>query len=159
MADSKVDIVLMKIEEHISDAFSHIPVQIRKWGINNIIQGSFSFLFGWKDDGKAVKLAATDAGALKTASVGAGLDTIDAKTGWAPLSEGSAIAFDQQAQRVEVTPTGYDLLIRLSKDGVTFGDQILCYANQMRQLDVATHSFKLQASGPNQARYTIVGMW
>ena len=159
MTDSKVDVVLMRLEEHIGTGFSHIPDKIRRWGMNNILQASLSFLFAWKDDNTTVKVRATDAGAIKVASVGAGLSRVDVKTGYANQTESAALVFDSQAQRLEVTLTDYNMWIRLSPDGVTWGDQILCIADRTTVLDIATLAVKVQAYAISAAGYAIVGEW
>jgi len=159
ISDAKVDVVLQRIEELIGDEIKVIPEHVKRYGVNNIFQRCFSYLFGWKSDGKPVKLAATIAGALKIASVGAGLEKTEWKTGVATETLSSGIAFSQIISRVEVACEGYDMYIMPSPDGVTFYDGIRCFANQRNSFDIAMHSFKVLKAGLNDVEYEITGVW
>lgn len=148
---------MMRIEENLSSAFSHVPVQIRRWGIKNILTGSFAFLFGWKTDGTPTKIEATDTGALKVANVGMGLSTVESEAIFAVTALSSAVTFSAVQQRIEVMPVDYPIYISTSVDGVTFQEELYCYGNQRNTFDIACLAFKHRRAGINNVDAVVNG--
>lgn len=159
ISDARVDIVLQRIEEEIGEELNLIPEHVRRYGVNNIFTRVFSYLLGWKSDGKPVKLGATIGGALKIASVGAGLEKTEQKTGVATSAVSTAIAFSQIVSRVDVVVVDYPMYIYPSPDGVTFYSALRCLPDVRNIFDISMHSFKVQRAGVNDVNYEIVGEW
>ncbi|GAH62248.1 unnamed protein product, partial [marine sediment metagenome] len=126
--DARVDIVLQRIEENIGEELDLIPSHIRRYGVNNIFTRVFGYLFGWKSDGKPVKLGATEAGSLKVATTGAGLEAYERNPttnmdGWIAIA-GVAVkteTFSNVMSVIDVLTKGFELYAEFSVDGVTWG--------------------------------------
>ena len=157
--DARVEVVLQRIEEKIGDEIKVIPEHIRRFGVNNIFQRTFSYLLGKKSSGEYVQLQATQAGALKVASVGAGLEKVERKTGVATDTLSSAVSFSTTVSRIEVIAVDYDVYLYPSPDGVTFYDAIRCLTGIRNVFDVSVKAFKVKRAGINDSEYEVVGMW
>ena len=157
--DARVDVVVQRIEEKIGDEIKVIPEHIKRYGVNNIFQRTFSYLLGKKSSGEYVQLQATQAGALKVASVGAGLEKTERKTGVATDTLSSAIFFNQTVSRIHVIAVDYDIYIYPSPDGVTFYDPLRCITGSPNVFDLSIRAFKVQRAEANDSDYEIVGMW
>ena len=140
---------------NISD-FDHRPSQVRQWFTNNIIRPMFSYLVGWADT-KAVMLRATAGGVLKTASVGSGLEHVEAKTGTATDTESAAIKFSDTVSRVRIIANDYDMYFRPSRDSVNYEDQIHIKHDVEQSFDITCASFKVQRYDTNDVDYEIEG--
>ena len=159
ISDAKVDIVLQRIEEKLGDELNVIPQHVRRYGVNNIFQRTFAYLLGWKSDGVPTKLAATMTGALKIASVGAGLEKMESKTGIATDTLSGAKVFSQLVSRLDIYVKEYDMWLYTSPDGVTFYGPIRCLKDIRNIFDISTHSFKVQRAEINDVEYEVVGEW
>lgn len=159
ISDARVDVVLQRIEEDIGEELNVIPGRVRRYGVNNIFTRVFSYLLGWKSDGKPVKLAATIGGAMKVASVGAGLEKTEQKTGIATNVVSAAVAFSQIVSRVDAIVVDHPMYIYPSPDGVTFYGAMRCLPDVRNIFDISMHSFKVQRAGINDVSYEIVGEW
>jgi len=157
--DAKVDVVVQRIEEKIGDEINVIPKHVRRYGVNNIFQRTFSYLLGKKSSGEYVQLQATQAGALKIASVGAGLEKTETKTGVATGMLSSAVSFSQTVSRVEVIPVDYDIYFYPSPDGVTFYDAIRCLTGIRNVFDISVKAFKVKRADINDSEYEVIGEW
>lgn len=159
ISDAKVDVVLQRIEEPIGAELKVIPEHVRRYGVNNIFQRTFSYLFGWMSDGRPVKLAATLAGALKIASVGAGLEKTERKTGTGTDTLSAAVVFTQVISRVDVVVDTYKMHLYPSPDNVTFYDPVLCIPGVHNVYDIAMKAFKVLRADINDVEYNVVGEW
>ncbi len=157
--DARVDVVLQRIEEKIGDEIKVIPEHIKRYGVNNIFQRTFSYLLGRKSSGEYVQLQATQAGALKIASVGAGLEKTERKTGVATDTLSNAVSFSQTVSRVDIIAVDYDIYFYPSPDGVTFYDAIRCLTGVRNVFDIAVKAFKVKRADINDSDYEVVGMW
>ena len=157
--DAKVDVVVQRVEEKIGDEINVIPKHVRRYGVNNIFQRTFSYLLGKKSSGEYVQLQATQAGALKVASVGAGLERTERKTGVATDTLSSAVTFTYTVSRVDIIAVDYDIYFYPSPDGVTFYDAIRCLTGVRNIFDISVKAFKVKRAGINDSEYEIVGMW
>lgn len=157
--DAKVDIVLQRIEEDIGDEIDVEPKHVRRYGVNNIFNRTFSYLVAKLASGKFSFLQATVGGALKVASVGAGLERTESKTGVATDTLSGAIDFTQAISRVDVYVEDYDMYLRPSPDGVSFYDGLRCLPGIRNVFDMAMKSFKVERAGINDVDYEIVGAW
>lgn len=167
--DARVDVVVQRVEEDIGDELDLIPTHIRRYGVNNIFQRVFSYLLGWKADGKPVKLAATAAGSLKVAATGAGLEASERNPtsdtdGWIALSGSTAKTelFTAEVSVVDIMSKDYDLYVQLSGDNVTFQPKKLMRGsiNHMKSVDFVTLSAKFlnaDTDGAHNASFEIVG--
>jgi len=157
--DARVDVVVQRIEEKIGDEIKVIPKHVRRYGVNNIFQRTFSYLLGRKSSGEYVQLQATQAGALKVASVGAGLEKTERKTGVATDVLSSAVTFNNIVSRVDVIAVDYDIYFYPSPDGVTFYDAIRCLTGVRNVFDISVKAFKVKRADVNDSDYEVVGMW
>ena len=157
--DARVDVVVQRIEEKIGDEIKVIPEHIKRYGVNNIFQRTFSYLLGRKSSGEYVQLQATQAGALKIASVGAGLEKTERKIGVATDTVSSAITFTTTVSRVDVIAVDYDIYFYPSPDGVTFYDPLRCVTGLRNVFDISVKAFKVQRADVNDSDYEVVGMW
>jgi len=155
--EARVDIILQRVDEDIGDELDVHPKRIRRYGVNNIFTRVFGYLFGWKSDGKPIKLQATSAGALKIADVGAGLEEVEVKKGIATSTLSSAVNFSESVSKVRIISKDYGFYLYPSKDGVTFYDSILVKDNADFYVDITCISFKVKRSGKNDAQYRIEG--
>jgi len=157
--DAKVDVVVQRIEEKVGDEINVIPKHVRRYGVNNIFQRTFSYLLGKKSSGEYVQLQATASGALKIASVGAGLEKTERKTGVATDILSSAVTFNNIVSRVDVIAVDYDIYFYPSPDGVTFYDAIRCLTGVRNVFDISVKAFKVQRADVNDTDFEVVGMW
>lgn len=159
ISDARVDVVLQRIEEDIGSEIDVIPKHVRRYGINNIFQRGFSYLIARTSDGKYAQLHATKAGVLKVASVGAGLERTERKTGVATVDESGAIAFGQVISRLDVFVEDYDMYLAMSPDGNTFYPPLRCIPGVRNIFDMVVKSFKVTRAGINDVNYEVVGEW
>ena len=157
--DARVDIVVQRIEEDIGEEINVIPSHVRRYGVNNIFQRTFSYLLARKSSGKYVQLQATQAGALKIASVGAGLEKAERKTGVATDTLSSAVSFSNTVSRVDVIAVDYDIYFYPSPDGVTFYDAIRCITGIRNVFDLSVKAFKVKRADINDSDYEVIGEW
>jgi len=157
--EARVDVILQRIDEDIGDELNVHPKYVRRYGVNNIFTRVFSYLLGWKTDGKPIKLRATTSGALKVASVGAGLEKTERKTGVATDTLSSAVTFNQVVSRVEVIPVDYDIYFYPSPDGVTFYDGVRCITDERNIFDLSVKAFKVKRADINDSDYEVIGEW
>jgi len=157
--DARVDVVVQRIEEKVGDEINDIPKHVRRYGINNIFQRTFSYLLAKLSSGKYIQLQATQAGALKVASVGAGLEKTERKTGVATDTLSSAVSFSQTVSRVDVIPVDYDIYFYPSPDGVTFYDAIRCLTGVRNIFDISVKAFKVKRADINDSDYEVIGEW
>jgi len=157
--DAKVDVVVQRIEEKVGDEINVIPKHVRRYGVNNIFQRTFSYLLGKKSSGEYVQLQATASGALKTASVGAGLEKTERKTGVATDTISSAITFTNTVSRVDIIAVDYDIYFYPSPDGVTFYDPLRCLTGIRNVFDLSVKAFKVKRADVNDSDYEIIGEW
>jgi len=157
--DARVNVVVQRIEEKVGDEINVIPKHVRRYGVNNIFQRTFSYLLGRKSSGEYVQLQATASGALKIASVGAGLEKTERKTGVATSTLSSAISFNQTVSRIHVIAVDYDIYFYPSPDGVTFYDPLRCITGSPNVFDLSVKAFKVQRAEVNDSDYEVVGMW
>ena len=155
--DAKVDVVLQRIEENLGDELETQPKHIRRYGVNNIFTRTFSYLFGWKADGKPVKLSATATGAMKIASVGAGLEHTSRKEGIATDIKSAFITFTEIQSRLDIFVKDYDMWLHTSADGTTEEEALRCLPNIRNIFDIATKGFKVKRAGGNDVEYEVVG--
>ena len=155
--DAKVDVVLQRIEEDIGEEIDVIPSHVRRFGVNNIFTRTLSYLFGWKADGKPIKIAATATGAMKTASVGAGLEHTSRKEGIATDTISAFITFTEIQSRLDVFVKDYDMWLHTSIDGSTEEEALRCLPNIRNIFDIATKAFKVKRAGINDVEYEVVG--
>ena len=157
--DARVDVVVQRIEEKVGDEINVIPKHVRRYGINNIFQRTFAYLLAKLSSGKYIQLQATQAGALKVASVGAGLEKTETKTGVATDTLSSAITFSNTVSRIDVIAIDYDIYLYPSPDGVTFYDPLRCITGIRNVFDLSVKAFKIKRADINDSEYEVVGMW
>jgi len=157
--DAKVDVVVQRVEEKVGEEINVIPKHVRRYGVNNIFQRTFSYLLAKLSSGKYIQLQATQAGALKVASVGAGLEKTERKTGTATSTLSSAVSFSQTVSRIDVIAVDYDIYLYPSPDGVTFYDAIRCLTGIRNVFDLSVKAFKVKRAEANDSDYEVVGMW
>lgn len=157
--DAKVDVVLQRIEEDVGDEVSVIPAKIRRYGVNNIFQRTLSYLFGWTDDDKPMKLRTTSAGWLKVAtSAGTAYEYAERLTGIAVAAKSSFIAFTPAVSKVDVFVKDWDMWFITSRDGVSEQGAIRCLPNIRNVFEITCTHFKVQRAVANDVEYEVVGM-
>jgi len=157
--DARVDVVLQRIEEDVGDEVAVHPTHIRRYGVNNIFQRTFSYLFGWTDANKPMKLACTAAGWLKVASsAGTVYEHAERKTGIAVLAKSSFIAFANGVGKVDVFVKDFDMWFVTSTDGVTEEGAIRCLPNIRNVFEITCTHFKVQRADVNDVEYEVVGI-
>ena len=159
MSDAEVEVVLQRIEEDVGDEFPLIPEGIRRYGVNNIFQRTLSYLIGKTSAGKYKPLVSTVGGVLKVASVGAGLERSEIKTGTALAALSAAIEFAQVVSRLHIGCTDYELYVYHSPDGVTFYGPLHCYDYYPNIFDISCKAIKVQRAEANDVDYDIAGLW
>jgi len=159
VSDAKVDVVLQRLEEKIGDEIDVEPKHVRRYGVNNIFQRVFAYLLAKKSDGKYIQLQSTIGGALKVASVGAGLEFSEIKTGTALAALSAAIEFEQVVSQLHVGCTDYELYVYHSPDGVTFYGPLHCYDYYPNIFDISCKAIKVQRAEANDVDYDIAGLW
>lgn len=156
---AKVEEVLQRIEEELGDEIEVIPQHVRRYGITNLFSRVFSYLLAKKSDGKYIQLQATIAGALKVASVGAGLEKSEVLTGTATDTLSAAIPFTQAVSRLHVGCTSYELLLYHSPDEVTYYGPIRCYDFYPNIFDISCKAIKVIRGEVNDVDYEVAGLW
>ncbi len=167
--DARVDVILQRINEDIGNEIDVEPTHIRRYGVNNIFQRVFSYLLGWKADGKPVKLAATMAGVLKTAATGAGLEAMERNPtsdtdGWITIVAAviKTETFSEVMSVVDIMTKSNELYVQLSADGITFQGKKLLRGdiNHMKSVDFSCKSVRIinvDQTGANDGSYEVVG--
>jgi len=147
------------IENDFHEDLDFDPPQPVRFYISNIFQRTFARLIGFF--GKIPKrIQCTSAGILKVAPTGTGFDDNDTKSGNAPDTYGSALVFDKICSRIDVWIWNNDAIIKRTKDGVTWDDEIEIPANTYYSFDCTTHSINIKnKTGGSIARYQIVGWY
>ena len=153
--DAKVDVVLQRIEESIGDELDVIPQKIRRYGVNNIFQRTFSYMLGWNLTGKAKKLLCTTAGVLKVADVGSGLEHVEVETGTATNVLSASSILNYIGSKVRVVAINNALLVFTSIDGITFEEPIYIEKGGDRTFDIVIKAFKTIRYGLNDADYRV----
>lgn len=136
--------------------FKHRPDQIRQWFTNNIIRPMFGYMVGWTGT-HAVMLRCTTTGFLKIASVGAGLDRVEAFAGAALAAESVGIDFSEIVSKVRIIANTHDMYFRPSRDGTNYEDQVHIIAGDAVTLDMTCASFMVQRYGINDVNYEVEG--
>ncbi len=157
--DAKVDVVLQRIEEDVGDEVAVQPTHVRRYGVNNIFQRTFAYLFGWTDQGKPIKLAATAAGWLKVAaSSGAVYEHAERHTGIAVDAKSSWVAFTNGVAKVDVFVKDFDMWFISSINGVSEEGAIRCLPNIRNVFEITCTHYKVQRADVNDVEYEIVGV-
>lgn len=157
--DAKVEVVLQRIEEDVGEEIDVVPSHVRRYGVNNIFSRVFSYLVAKKSNGKYTQLQATIGGALKIASVGAGLEKTEKKTGVAVAALSAQVNFTQIVSRVDIFVDTHEMYISPSPDGNVFYDALRCIPGVRNIFDISMKSFKVQRAELNDVDYEIVGEW
>jgi len=155
--DAEINRVTQRIDEDLISDLKQYPTSIKRWFVDNVFMRTFSYMMGFTEDGNVKKLKCTAAGVMKVAAGGSGFEFVEVKTGIAGATESTNISFSSPVSRIRVVSTDYDMLIRPSRDGVVFQDQIMVFAGRDFQLDLVVHSFRVQRFGINDAIYRIEG--
>lgn len=157
--DARVDVVLQRIEEDVGDEVKVEPTHIRRYGVNNIFQRTFAYLFGWTDEGKPIKLAATAAGWLKVAAIaGTPYQHAERKTGIAEVGKSNWVQFDNGVGKVDVYVKDYDMWFISSINGSQEEGAIRCLPNIRNVFEITCNYFRVQRADVNDVEYEIVGM-
>lgn len=167
--DAKVDVVLQRVEERINDEIDAEPKHIRRYGVNNIFQRSFSYMLGKLTTGKFKFIEVTSAGALKIAVSGTAIEEIKRNPtsdtdGWIEIGGASEITeeFENPMSIIDIDSKGYELYIQYSSDGVAFSNKVLIRGdiNMSKSIDLSTKAVKLSnvvTDGTEDASYQITG--
>jgi len=157
--DARVDVVLQRIEEDVGDEVAVEPTHIRRYGVNNIFQRTFAYLFGWNDADKPIKLRANAAGWLKVVTSGVGaFEHSERKTGIAVAAKSSFIAFTNGVGKVDVYVKDFDMWFITSIDGVVEEGAIRCLPNIRNVFEITCTHFKVQRAAVNDVEYEVVGV-
>ena len=157
--DAKVDVVLQRIEEDVGGGIDVHPTHVRRYGVNNIFQRTLSYLFGWTEAGKPIKLRATSAGWLKVVTSGVGaFEHAERLTGIAVAAKSAFIAFANGVGKVDVYVKDFDMWFITSVDGVTEEGAIRCLPNIRNTFEITCTHFKVQRADVNDVEYEIVGV-
>ena len=156
--EARVDVVLQRVEEEISDEINVYPTKVRRYGVNNIFQRTFAYLLGWQSNGKPIKVGATAGGLLKVAVSGAGFEDIDTLTGTATANWSSSLSFAWTPNRIRFEALDYPYIAKFSKDGVTWSDEIYVDGDMPRDFDINARYVKVRRYGGTDAQYWIIGM-
>ena len=159
ISDAHVDVVLQRIDEEVGNELDVIPRGVRRYGVNNIFQRTLSYLIGKTSVGTFKPLVSTVGGVLKVASVGAGLERSEIKTGTALAAVSDAIVFTQVVSRLHVGCSEYELYIYHSPDGTTFYGPLHCYDYYPNIFDISCKAIKVQRAEANDVDYDIAGLW
>jgi len=126
---------------------------------SNVLFQSLSYLVAQADIGFKL-LKCTDEGALLTSPVGGGYDRDEVKSGNAPDSYGSAIAFSQKCTRIDILTWDYPCIFKRSRDGVTWDDEFEIPADFFLSIDCDTLQFNIKNKTAGQTcRYQVIGWY
>ena len=157
--DARVNVVLQRIEEPVGDEVKVEPTHIRRYGVNNIFQRTFAYLFGWTDEGKPLKLACTSAGWLKVATTaGTVYEHVERKAGIAVAAKSSFIAFTNGVGKVDIVVQNYEMWFITSTDGVSEEGAIRCLPGIRNTFEITTTHFKVQRADVNDVEYEVLGI-
>jgi len=159
MTDAKVEVVNQRIEEEVGNEFDLVPEKVRRYGVNNVFHRTLAYLIGKTSAGKYKPLVSTVGGVLKVASVGAGLERSEIKTGTAVLAVSATITFSQVVTRLHVGCTAYEMYLYHSPDGVTFYGPLHCYDYYPNVFDISCKAIKVKRAEANDVDYDIAGLW
>jgi len=134
------------------------PEYVREFFTDNLFRKTLAFLVG-RASKEAKILRCTEGGVQKVASVGAGLEFNDTKSGTAPDDYGAAIQFDEVVSVIDIFIWDYPVIFKRTHDGLTYGDEFELDPGQYR-FEVSTHSFNIKNKTAGlTARYQVIGWW
>jgi len=153
----EVERIQQYIEEDLLTDLEQHPSRIKRWFIDNIFRRGLAYLVGFTEEKTARILKCTSAGILKVASVGAGLERVETKTGIATDVWSTPINLTYKASKIRIVSVDYGLLIKLSPDSSTWSDEVYIPAGQAEWFDLVVQSFKVKQYGLNSALYKVEG--
>ena len=136
-----------------------IVEQLHKLYATNLLSQVVAFIAGQAEIGFRL-IRCTNEGALLTSPVGGGYDRNEVKSGNAPDSYGSAIAFSQKCTRIDILTWDYPCIFKRSRDGVTWDDEFEIPADFFMSVDCDTKEFKIKNKTAGQVcRYQVTGWY
>ncbi len=158
MVDAVVQTENMRIEEDITESFSHVPVQVRRWGISNMLTAAFTYLFAWRENGSAIKLRATENGVLKVADSGGGFSRTETISRIATATKTTLPAFGRLYNALYVRCGAYPVRLWTSTDGITFSGPLFAYADQTNYFPFTALVVQIERAGLNDAECEVMGV-
>jgi hypothetical protein len=136
-----------------------VPRDTHELYLGGVVNRVMAWLCGWCDK-KPVRLQATAGGILKVTTTGVGYEYNDTWAATAADAYGAAKTFDQVASRVDVFLFDNPAIIKRSRDGTTYQDEVELIAPGVYCYDATTVSINIKnkTAGSN-ARFQIVGWW
>ena len=146
-----------EIKENLLTELKQEPTQVKEWFVDNVFSRCLSYMVGFTEGGKAVKLKVTNSGIIKTAHTGGGFESVEVLEGTATGTLSSKIDFDSPVNRLRFVGLDYDMYVSTSVDGVVFYDPIYIIAGDPSIIDIICASVKVQRAGTNNSQYRIEG--
>jgi hypothetical protein len=160
MGEIKEERVVQNVrDETFTEDVDYDPPRPLRFFIDNLFRRVLAHLVGYTGR-TSVRLRCTSAGELKVATVGAGYEYNDTKSGNAPNTYGAAIQFDKTVSRVDIWIWDNAAIFKRTSDGLVWNDEIEIPANTTFHFDASTHSFNIKnKTAGSVARYQVVGWW
>ena len=139
----------IKVEEIWQDLISQVfaedieldPEAVKRFFVNNLVQRTLAHLVG-QGRNRGIPILATEAGALKVAEAGGGTSRYETLPKAAITDTVQTKTFDNVCSRVDVTTWDKPVILQLSDDGTTFGEDIVVNAGVFYSIDQSVKAVK-----------------
>ena len=135
------------------------PEFVEKFFVNNLVQRTLAHVVG-QGRTKGLTIGATEAGALKVAVSGGGTSLYETLAKGAITDALQSKEFTHVCSQVDVTTWDFDVILQLSDDGVTFGNDIVVNAGVFYSIDQSVKAVKYKNGTPgSNATLQLVGFY
>jgi len=135
------------------------PESVRNFFVSNLLQRTLAHVVG-QGRTRGIPIGATEAGALKVAVSGGGTSLYETLAKAAITDALQKKEFTQVCSRVDVTTWDFDVILQLSDDGVTFGDDIVVNAGVFYSIDQSVKAVKYKnGTAGSNATLQLVGFY
>ena len=156
-----------EVQEQVQDLLENFfledlelsPEFVKKFFVSNLVQRTLAHVVG-QGKKRAIPILASEAGALKVADIGGGTSSYETLPKAAISDTLTKKEFTRVCSRVDVTTWDKPVIIQLSDDGVTFGEDIVVNAGVFYSIDqsVKAVKYKNEAADGN-ATLQLVGFY
>lgn len=133
-------------DNRIKEVLEFVPDDVLEFAVSNLIQRTFAHVYGRGKSG-AIPIEATEAGELKVASVGSGLEDYDYQSHTAASDAAIAYTFAAVISSIDMIVETQDALVRFSPDGTRWGGWFLVKKSETYYKDIVITKMEIKNSG------------
>lgn len=152
--------IVQKIHaENLFEAMALDPKYVPWFYVDNVIQRTFARTLGQGPFGP-VPIKCNEEGSLYVAGLGGGYTRNEVKSGNAPDAYAAAIAFSAAMGRIDLFIFDQGAIVKRSRDGVTWDDEIELWKDSFYSFDCTTLQFNIKNKTAGLiARYQAIGWY